>query len=353
VEVPVCFRLSPKRGQILAPRGLLIIGCILPLASACTRQYLVSDTGPQAYYQTGFPIRDTSAELERIAESILRIGVTASYTTYRFAREDSVTDASVRERSTLARARERYTFNHSKAGTASILAADERGLTLITNHHVTRTPDTIIVHFGESRAAAVAGRVVESISIRTLQRSYLYGLPDARPFRVIAHDSAADLALIRADVPRADQRAGMQVLRAPLGDASRLAWGSFVYVLGYPKGFRMVTRGIVSDPGYNAEDAFLLDGLFNRGISGGLILAVRSDTGALEWVGIATGTAAQTEYMLMPEARDNVEEGLLLPYEGRLYMELASRIEYGVTFPVATVAIRRFLQASRLSTARE
>jgi S1-C subfamily serine protease len=344
----VRFRLSPGRGQILRPAGLLIPGCILTLSTACTRQYFVGDAGPQAYYQTGFPIRDTSAELARIAESIHRIGVTSYYTTYRFAREDSVTNASVRSPATLAQARERYTFDHSKAGTASVLATDPRGVTLITNYHVTRTPDTLIVMFGSGRSDGGPDRVVESISIRTRQRSYVFGLPDARPFRVLAHDSADDLALIRADLPGADQRPGIRVLRTALGDASRLAWGSFVYVIGFPRGYRMVTRGIVSDPGYAGGDTFLLDGLFNRGISGGLILAVRGDNGALEWVGIATATAAQTEYLLMPESRDTAEEGLLLPYEGRLYMELAPRIEYGVTFPVATDAIRRFLQTTRL-----
>ena len=35
-----------------------------------------------------------------------------------------------------------------------------------------------------------------------------------------------------------------------MGDASRLTWGSFVYVLGYPQGYPMVTRGIVSLPAF-------------------------------------------------------------------------------------------------------
>jgi hypothetical protein len=342
----VSFRLR-ERGPRPTPVRLLTVFCLLPLAASCTRQYLVSDAGPQSYYQTGFPIRDTSEELERIVQSVHRIGVTAYYTTYRFAREDSVTESMVRDPRTLERAREQYTIDHSKAGSASILALDERGVTLLTAHHITRTPDTLVVHFRDVRGATDAGRPVESISIRTRQENFVSGLPGRAPFRVVAADSGIDLALIRADLPGADRWPGLRVLRTSMGDASRLTWGSFVYVIGYPRGYRMVTRGIVSDPGYAADDAFLLDGLFNRGISGGLILAVRGDTGALEWVGIARASAAQTEYRLMPERRDASEEGLLLPYEGQLYMELASRIEYGVTFPVPATAIRRFLQSAR------
>jgi hypothetical protein len=350
----VSLRHRPDRGPVPTPRGVFVAFCILLLIVSCTRQYVVSDTGPQSYYQTGFPIRDTSGELARVVESVHRIGVTAWYTTYRFAREDSVTESAARDPATLERASERYTFDHSKAGTASVLAIDERGVTLLTNHHVTRTPDTLIVHFRDGGDATSADSPVESISIRTRQQSYLFGLPGRAPFRVVAADTAMDLALLRADLPGADRRPGLRGLRTSMGDASRLAWGSFVYVIGYPRGYRMVTRGIVSDPGYAADDAFLLDGLFNRGISGGLILAIRGDTGALEWVGIARGTAAQTEYRLLPETRDAAEEGLLLPYEGRLYMERASHIEYGVTFPVSMTAIRRFLQSSRYeSIARE
>lgn len=329
----------------------LVIGCALA-AAGCTRQYLVSDVGPQAYYQTGFPIRDTSNDLERIARSVRRIGITSTYTTYRFAREDSITDADARAPATLAQARERYTFDHSKAGTATIIEASAIGLTLLTNDHVTRTPDTLIVHFGDrpdGRPVARRAGFVESISIRSNQRNVVLGLPEALPFTVSARDSASDLALIRVNLLGADQRPSIHVLRATMGDAARLSWGSFVYVLGYPKGYRMVTRGIVSDPGYAPDDAFLLDGLFNRGISGGLILAVRGDTGVLEWIGIASTAAAQTEFKLVPEVRDLDEEGLLVPYEGRFYLEQASRIEYGITFPVSSTAIRRFLSTARVN----
>jgi hypothetical protein len=34
---------------------------------------------------------------------------------------------------------------------------------------------------------------------------------------------------------------------------------------------------------------------------------------------------------------------MLLPYEGRLYIERVSRIDYGITFSVPMTAIQRFL----------
>lgn len=307
----------------------------------------MTDRGPQAYYQTGFPVHDTSRDLERIFRSVKRIQVTGYYDTFRFLPDDAVTEPDLRRGATYARASERFSFDHSKAGTATIISRRGRRLTLITNEHVTRLPDTVIVYFGHQEGAASRGpRHVESVAIKTAQTNLVLGLAEVGVFRTVARDTAADIALVTVDLQDPEAMTGIEPLRIPTGDASRLSWGSFVYVLGYPRGYPMLTRGIVSDPNRGRDNAFLLDGLFNRGISGGLVLAVRGDSGRLEWVGMASAASAQTEFILMPEHADVRESGMLLPYDGRLYMEQTMRIDYGITFSVPMTSIRRFLQAS-------
>jgi hypothetical protein len=328
---------------------LLLTACVAALLLGCTSRYVMTDRGPQAYYQTGFPLHDTSQDLERIFRSVKRIQVTAYYTTHRFARDDRITESDIRQRATYRRAVESFTFDHTKAGTATIIARTPNGLRLITNEHTTRLPDTLVVYYGDPREVVPdpqAPRYVESVSIKTAQTSLVLGLPDAVAFRVAARDSASDIALLGVDLVGNESVHAAEVLRVRSGDAARLAWGSFVYVLGYPRGYKMVTRGIVSDPNRRPDNSFLLDGLFNRGISGGLILAVRGDTGELEWVGMANATSAQAEAMLMPERRQLDEDGMLLPYEGRLYMEQVARIDYGITFSVPITAIQRFMRAA-------
>jgi S1-C subfamily serine protease len=322
------------------------ITCIL-VSYGCSTRYIITDRGPQAYYQTGFPIHDTSAELARIFRSVKRLQVTGYYTTYRFTQADSITDADLRLRATYRRAAEQFSFDHTKTGTATIIARVGNSFTLITNDHVTRFPDTLVAYFAEDPAPGTRRRprFVETVSIRVNQRNFVLGLPEVAPFRVLARDSAADLATLTVDQPDAATAGQVAVLRVPTGDPSRLSWGSFVYVLGYPRGFSMVTRGIVSDPNRSRDNAFLVDGLFNRGISGGIILAVRGDTGRLEWVGMASAASAQVEYMLMPERRELDDYGMLMPYDGRLYIERATRIDYGITFSVPMTSIQRFLAA--------
>jgi hypothetical protein len=114
----------------------------------------------------------------------------------------------------------------------------------------------------------------------------------------------------------------------------------------------MVTRGIVSEPNRTADHAFLMDGLFNRGISGGLILGVRGDTNELEWVGLAASAAGGAEYRLTPERRLVEEEGLILPYEGPVYLERLARIDYGITFAVPSTAVLRLLRQARVTVAQ-
>jgi S1-C subfamily serine protease len=324
------------------------------VAAGCAPGYVVTERGPQAYYQTGYPIRDTSAELERILRSVKRTQVTGYYQTFRFALADSITGPDVRQRNTYRRAIERFNFDHTKTGTATIVWVGSNRATLVTNHHVTTLPDTIVVYHREPVSAGAVSRggpYVESVSILTSDRYLVVGAPDNRPFTVVARDSTADVAVLSVDLSDAAVPGSVAVLPIRPGDAARLSWGSFVYVLGYPRGFQMVTRGIVSDPNRSRDHGFLLDGLFNRGISGGLIVAVRGDTNELEWVGLATSTSAEVDYALVPEARALEEENLPVPYEGRLYLQRASRIDYGITFAAPVAAVQRLLRQAGIPLA--
>jgi len=283
--------------------------------------------------------------------SVKRTQVTGYYETFRFALADSISSPAIRLRATYRSATERFTFDHTKTGTATVVWVTGDRATLVTANHATTLPDTIIVYYPESARSGAAGRpgrYVQSVSILTSQRYLVIGVPDNRPFAVLERDSAADVAVLEVRLSVEVRPEAVRPLRLRLGDPSRLAWGSFVYILGYPRGFQMVTRGIVSEPNRSREHAFLVDGLFNRGISGGLILAIRGDTNALEWVGMALSASAEADYALLPEARALEEENLLVPYEGRLYLQRTPRIDYGITFSIPVNAVQRVLAEARV-----
>ena len=330
----------------MALPALPALFALLLVPGGCGPRYVVTERGPQAFYQTGQPIRDTSAELERIFRSVKRVQVTGYYETFRFALRDSITAPAVRDRATYRRATERYSFDHTKTGTGTIVSAAGVRALLVTNEHVINLPDTIVVYYREDGpdGRPQPGRFVESVSVLTNDRYLVVGVPDNRPFTVLARDRAADVAVLAVELTDALRPDAVAALGTPPGQAGRLVWGSFVYVVGYPRGFQMVTRGIVSEPNRSRDHGFLLDGLFNRGISGGLILAVRGDSNALEWVGLAASASAEADFALLPEARALEEENLLVPYEGRLYLQRTQRIDYGITFTVPVDAVLRVLR---------
>jgi hypothetical protein len=323
----------------------LAVAC-LALIAGCTSRYVSSGHGPQAYYRTGFPQHDTSQELERIMRSVKRIQVTGHYDTYLFDADARVTRDDLRLPETYRRAVGRHNFSRSKMGTATAIARRDAELRLVTNAHATRWPDTVVAYYQDGDGRDRRGRHVESIAILRTQTSAILGVPGASEFRIVALDTVNDIALIGAELRATTGAAEVPVLRIRPGDPARLGWGSFTYVLGYPRGYPMVTRAIVSDPRRDVDNGFLLDGLFNRGISGGLVLAVRGDTGELEWIGLATAAAAQSELVLMPENRAIEEDGILMPYRGNIFVEQITRIDYGITFSVPMTAVARFLQRS-------
>jgi hypothetical protein len=200
---------------------------------------------------------------------------------------------------------------------------------------------------GSRRAAAPGPRRVASASVRTSERGTLVPHPGRGPLEVLARDEQQDLALLGMELGELSDTTLFPALALNSGDPKRLSWGSFLYVLGYPAGYRMVTRSVVSSPNWDGRGAFISDGLWNEGISGGLILAVRGETGRLEPVGIARAGAAQSEVRLQPDTVAAEQGTETRRYQGMLYVESVLRIQYGITLPVSMTAIDLFLDRNR------
>jgi hypothetical protein len=325
---------------------------VVPLACTwgCLAPRMVSTArGPQAYYQTAFPEHDTSRELARTFASVKQISFTAEYRTYLFPAEAGITEEDVRSGRFRARADSSFPESLSKAGTATIIARSGTHVTLLTTDHVVHLPALRISYYdeGPGRSGAAGPRRVASASVRTSQRGTLVPHPGRGPLEVLARDEHNDLALLGMELGELSDTTLFPPLALRTGDSKRLSWGSFLYVLGYPAGYRMVTRSIVSNPNWDGRGGFISDGLWNEGISGGLILAIRGETGALEPVGLARAGAATSELRLQPDTLSAATAGETRRYEGMLYVESVLRIQYGITLPVSMTAVSDFLERNR------
>ncbi|MGD8277884.1 MAG: serine protease [Gemmatimonadota bacterium] len=310
---------------------------------------MATEHGPQAYYQTAYPEHDTSRDLERVFASVKQISFTAEYRTYVFRPEAGMTEADVRAGRFRARADSSFGESLSKAGTATIIARSGTRVTLLTTDHVVHLPELRISYYdeGPGRNRSEGPRVVASASVLTSERGTLVPHPGRGPLQVLARDEQNDLALLGMELGTLSDTTLFPALALRTGNPRRLSWGSFLYVLGYPAGYRMVTRSIVSNPNWNGRGGFISDGLWNEGISGGLILAVRSETGRLEPVGLARAGAATSELRLQPDTLSTAAGAETHRYQGMLYVESVLRIQYGITLPVSMTAVTDFIDRTR------
>jgi hypothetical protein len=322
-------------------------------ASACSppRAVLV-ERGPQAYYQTAYPVHDTSEELARLFLSVKQVIFNADYRTYAFREDAGVTEADVRTGAFQARADSAYPESVTKSGTATVVARSGNRVRLLSTDHVARFAETRI-HYWDEVAPASRGRTeprrVSSVSVLVSQQGTLLPPTGTTPLRVLARSDIDDLALLEAVLAEAADTVQFPALRVAAGDARRLSWGSFVYVVGYPRSTPMVTRAIVSDPDRDKRGGFVTDGLWNEGISGGLILAVRGDTGEMEAVGIARAGVGEREIQLRPDTTGMGNTTEVRRYDGPLYLQSSLRVRYGITLPVSMTVIKEFLSRNGMT----
>jgi S1-C subfamily serine protease len=160
-------------------------------------------------------------------------------------------------------------------------------------------------------------------------------------------DRSLDVAALgkkfRLELPRS-----IAVFDYPLGRARELEWGSFVYVFGYPMGNKMVTKGTVSSPNKDKHGSFLMDAVFNRGFSGGVVVAIRDGVPNFELVGMVKLVSASSEYVLAPsEESGAVGYDPREPYTGTIHAVNKLTINYGITQAISVEAITGFLRAEQ------
>lgn len=300
------------------------------------------NTSPQKSqtYTTSFPTRDVSKQLKRVQQSIKRISATGIYITY-FIENLLLTKADLETNDITEIANRKFTSNESTAGTAISVFANNRQIGLLTNAHVVDFPDTLISYI--DRKGVKPHTFIKSVKIRQSQNNLIYDLPNIGRFDIMGFDMRADLALLKVN------KSDFPDLEAPplpiaIGDPGDLELGSFVYIMGYPKGYPMITRGIVSDPRRNDNDDFLTDALFNPGISGGLIMATRDNFHSFEWVGMTNTASADLERRLVPDPSKASRYQSFDPYLDSIYVEVKIRLTYGITQSIPIKRIVAFLE---------
>jgi hypothetical protein len=320
---------------------LLVIPALL--AISCSTSYqAVYPTLSDGAYDSEFPYRSSSHQLEQIMESVKRLSCIAYYKVYTFGSRDKVKLSDVTP-DLLDRYESNSIFtNNSTAGTATVIYSSGRKLALLTCAHIVGFPDTIVTYHIDADRKLTDN--VASIAFKKRQSNFVAMLPDNGEMGILAIDHEADIAVLGTELATPPP-IPLPAFHFPLGNAKELDWGAFVYLFGYPSGYKMVTKGIVSSPNKDKSGSFLIDAVFSRGFSGGICLAIRDGIPNFELVGMVKLVTAHTSYVVTPgKEYGSAEFDSSEPYSGNLYVERKTEIEYGITQAIPVEKIREFLE---------
>ena len=338
--LPTASTMPPMRRSFLP---WILLACAPFLACSKTIYVPEGTVVQDDKYDTAFPHVEAAEAFEDILDSIRMINAVANYKHFLCDRESGITPDDLDDEKLEKRAADIDFFQDTASGTATVIHFQSGKLALLTNAHIVHFPDTLVFYFEEDEAGD-AQRLVQSIAVKENQQNYIPDIPGADRLDILAIDNDVDVALLGQDVPLLPA-GSVSVFNYPLGEAKDLEWGSFVYVVGFPAGTKMITRGLVSKP-FRSRNAFVIDATFNRGFSGGLVLAVRDGVPHFEWVGMATASASTTEYRLRPP-QDTPPDDIdpRVPYRGDLFLERHRAIRYGITLCIPINAVEAFIEA--------
>jgi hypothetical protein len=296
-------------------------------------------------YDSEFPYKSTSDELRKISETVQRINSTAFYKIFVFNEKDNYTIKDLRNYKIEKVADKELLADNSSSGTAVIVYSQNGNIALLTCAHTITFPDTIIsFKFDEN---GIQTKFVESISVKEKQVIYIAGFPEGSQVEVLAKDINTDIALV-------GRKYGSQkgilfpTFSYPLGKAKEVDWGTFVYLVGYPINFKMITKAIVSSPRKDESGSFLVDAVINPGFSGGLVLAIRDGVPNFELIGIVQWVPEEDVSMLYPEnLKSNLSYNPVVPYTGDIYVRKNSSIRYGIAKVIPVETIFDFLIKNR------
>ncbi|WP_445666691.1 trypsin-like peptidase domain-containing protein [Fodinibius sp. AD559] len=333
----------------LAILSLFSIALILTFCSSTQQSASTESSGQQPqeeyseYYTSAFPHKDISSQLKNAQQSVVRIVSTGFYDNYNFS-DKAITLADIKTNNPGDIATSQTSAEESTSGTAIILGRNKQNSLLITCEHTVFFPDTMITYYKGPEIPEET--YIESISIKKNQTNLVYTSSELQPFEVIATNPRSDLALLNVEFEQIGNL-DLYPLTIEAGNSDFLQLGSFLYVLGFPKSYPMVTRGLASSSESWNDRFFVTDATFNPGISGGLILASDTNYETFEWVGMASSSTASREEVLVPHPQNDNYSRIIRPYSDSVFVQQKTRINYGITQAIPINQIKEFLNAQQ------
>ncbi len=324
---------------------LSVILLLILFISSCQHKIyqVVSEITADGKYDSTPPTLEVSPYLEEISASVKLISCLSFYESYSFDRQSAIRRSDIRRSGFQKAAYQRMVFEQPVIGTGTVLQSFQDQLLLLTSAHVITSPDTIYSYFKNEDNRNT--EFIDNVSIKLRHEINVVYIPKSRQIDILAIDENVDVALLEVELESPIAHS-VPPIKYPLGSAAELNWGSFVYLMGYPHGKKVLTSALVSNPNRDKNHGFIIDATMHRGVSGGLTLALRDGPPHFEVVGMVNALSAETDYVLRPDdGYVHSSAGTAVPYPGDVYVDTDVRIISGIIYAVSAEQIRTFIQA--------
>lgn len=334
----------------MASKNIFICSCLLGLffilLSSCSSSLskIVLPELHDGEYDSEFPYKNASIELEEITGSIRMINSMAFFKSYSFSQNTELKKNDPRFKHLKNYAATETLFNETLGGTATVIFKKNGSVALLTCAHIIDFPDTLIYYY--SNQAGERTNYISGIAIKTKQSISLPELENKNELTVLAIDSKKDLALLGGNI-HLDDYIKLHTFKYPLGKSKSLNWGAFVYLFGYPLNNKMVTKGIVSPAKNKGENIFYVDANINKGFSGGIVLAIKDGIPNFELVGIVKSGSAKIDYYLKPQdGKDYPLANSHIPFTEEIYVDKNINLRYGIANIIPIESVLSFLETN-------
>jgi len=344
-------RYQLNNGLIMIRRLLLLNLLILFLLTCGGNIKSTQNNSPSKFqiydgkYDAHFPLSPVDEDIAKIESSVRLITNLTFYQAYDFSIESRIINVGITEEIIQKKSIKKYIVEQPASGSATILAQDLNKIALLTCAHVVYAPDTLINYFVDKSGKLTS--YIRSIAIKSRESINIITMPGLKNIHVLVSDNDQDIAIVIATLDPMPIFP-VPVFSYPMGKAGELNWGTFVYVIGFPYGKKLISTAIVSDPNRDKSNGFIIDATMHRGASGGLIIALRDGAPNFELVGMVSALSAEREYILRPDENlDEMEIGFGHPYEGDIIIDKRMKINYGITYAVSIEAIQKFIKKNQ------
>ncbi|MDQ7817875.1 MAG: serine protease [Melioribacteraceae bacterium] len=330
----------------MSKRILVLTALFISLITlSCTSVYeTVYPALTDGKYDSEFPYKSTSKQLEEISNSIKLLNSIAFYNSYVFDESTKLLVNDIKKIELEKNATQIVYFNRTSSGTATVVLEDLGIVALLSVAHIVNFPDTVISYF--VKVDGSLSEYVQSVSVKTRQSNYIPDLPEGGELEIILMDKSLDICLLGKKF-HPTNTASLAVFNYPWGNSTELEWGSFIYVFGFPMNYKMISKGIVSSPG-REKHTFLIDAVFNRGSSGGIVLAIRDGVPNFELVGLVKSVPADFQYVLHPISKQqDLEFNPMIPYKGDIYVQKEQVLRTGITKVIGIESVAEFIKQHR------